>query len=216
MRYAFGDCRFDIASRDLTLKGEAVHLSPKAFELLRILIEERPRVVTKQELMSALWPDTFVVEANLPVIVGELRSALGDRSSDTSVIKTHHGIGYSFVADVREKRSAADSVGIASMRWLLRIDGRRIALGQGVNTVGRDENCDAYLNDVSVSRNHARMTVQGDVVTVEDLSSKNGTKVNGEPLASPRRVSDGDEILFGTVKARLLATALDSPSTLTM
>jgi DNA-binding winged helix-turn-helix (wHTH) protein len=216
MRYTFADCRLDTASRELTVKSKPVHLSPKAFELLRLLIAERPRVVPKSELMNALWPDTFVVDANLPVIVGELRSALGDRSSETSAIKTHHGIGYSFVAEVREKRPAAGGVGPAGVRWVLRLDARRIALGQGLNKVGRDENCDAYLNDASVSRNHARLTVHGDSVTVEDLGSKNGTKVNAERITSSRRVTDGDEIEFGTVKTRLVAKRTASPSTLTM
>src|SRR5437870_5496759 len=102
MRYTFGHCRLDVASRELTLRKNAVHLSPKAFELLCLLIEHRPRVLTKAELMTALWPQTFVVEANLPVIVGELRSALGDRSASSSAIKTHHGVGYSFAAEARE------------------------------------------------------------------------------------------------------------------
>jgi DNA-binding winged helix-turn-helix (wHTH) protein len=216
MRYTFTDCRLDTASRELTVKDTSVHLSPKAFELLCLLIKERPRVVPKGELMNALWPDTFVVDANLPVIVGELRSALGDRASGTSAIKTHHGIGYSFVADVREKRSAAASAGPASVRWVLRLDGRRIALGQGLNKVGRDENCEAYLNHASVSRHHARLTVHGDRVTVEDLGSKNGTRVNTERITSSRRVADGDEIEFGTVRTRLVAKRLASPSTLTM
>ncbi len=216
MRYTFAECRLDTASRELTVKGKAVRISPKAFELLRVLIAARPRVVPKRELMDALWPDAFVVDANLPVIVGELRSALGDRSSETSAIKTHHGIGYSFVADAREKKSGPDSVGTAAVRWVLRVDRRRIALSQGLNTVGRDENCDAYLNDASVSRNHARLTVRGDSVTVEDLGSKNGSRVNGEAIASSRRLTDGDEIEFGTVKTRLVATATNSPSTLTM
>lgn len=212
MRYTFAECRLDTAARELTVKEKAVHLSPKAFDLLRLLIQERPRVVPKGELMNALWPDTFVVDANLPVIVGEIRSALGD----PSVIKTHHGIGYSFAPDAREKKSAADSVGTASVRWVLKVNRRRIALAQGLNTVGRDENCDAYLNDASVSRNHARLTVRGGSVTVEDLGSKNGTRVNTEAVASSRHLADGDEIEFGTVKARLVATALNNPSTLTM
>jgi DNA-binding winged helix-turn-helix (wHTH) protein len=216
MRYTFGDCRLDIASRELTVRGEPVHLSPKAFELLRKLIEDRPRVVTKQELMNALWPNTFVVEANLPVIVKELRSAVGDRSSDASVIRTHHGVGYSFVAAVRESRSRLEPAGGAVMRWVLKVGNRRIALGPGPNAVGRDDDSEVYLNDASVSRNHARIAVRGDDVSVEDLDSKNGTRVNGELLVSPRRIVDGDEIEFGTIKTRLIATTANNPSTLTI
>lgn len=53
-------------------------LSPKAFELLRLLVEDRPRVVPKAELMQRLWPDSFVEEANLPVLVAEARATIGD------------------------------------------------------------------------------------------------------------------------------------------
>ena len=86
MRFSFGNCQLDTASREFVRRGEAVHLSPKAFDLLRLLIEQRPRVVSKAELMQALWPDTFVVEGNLPVLVAEVREALGDRAEAAKVI----------------------------------------------------------------------------------------------------------------------------------
>ena len=78
MRYAFGRCQLDTESRDVALDGASMHLSPKAFELLRLLIEGRPRVVPKAELMQRLWPDSFVEEANLPVLIAEVRAAIGD------------------------------------------------------------------------------------------------------------------------------------------
>ncbi|MGD9903044.1 MAG: transcriptional regulator, partial [Vicinamibacterales bacterium] len=93
MRYAFGRCRLDTASRELVRDGEAVHLSPKAFELLRLLIDARPSVIAKAELMTKLWPDAFVVEANLPVLIGEVRAALGDTASAASSISARRRAG---------------------------------------------------------------------------------------------------------------------------
>ena len=202
MRYAFGRCRLDTASRELMRDGEAVHLSPKAFELLRLLIEARPSVLTKTQLMTNLWPDAFVVEANLPVLVGEVRSALGDVAAAASSIRTHHGVGYSFVSDVRETRSSGGLVPADGPLALLRVGNRTIVLGTGVNSVGRDPECDVYLNDASVSRHHARIAVEGSAATVEDLGSKNGTMLRGDRVSTRTVLRDGDEMVFGSVRAQ--------------
>jgi DNA-binding winged helix-turn-helix (wHTH) protein len=100
MRYDFGRCRLDTVNREVTLDGAARHLAPKAFELLRLLIEDRPRVVPKAELMRRMWPDAFVEEANLPVLISQARAAIGDAGVGR-IIKTHHRVGYSFAAEVR-------------------------------------------------------------------------------------------------------------------
>ena len=216
MRYRFGDCRLDMDSRTLTRDGGEVHLSPKAFDLLRLLIEQRPRVLSKSELMAALWPDTFVVEANLPVIVGELRSALGDRSTGTTTIKTHHGIGYSFAADVQESRDADVDSG-TGVRAVLEVGHRKILLSEGQNLVGRDRDCDVLLSDASVSRHHAKFIVRGIEITLTDMGSKNGTRVGDAALDGPVRLADGDVISFGTVKARFtLVDRRDPPSTMSL
>jgi len=216
MRYTFGECRLDTSSREFARAGAEVHLSPKAFDLLRLLIEQRPRVLAKPELMDALWHDTFVVEANLPVLIGELRTALGEKSSGSGSIKTHHGIGYSFVADVRESRSRTGQAPASSQRVILAIEKRRIALGAGRNEVGREEACDVFLNDASVSRHHARINVEMAAVIVEDLDSKNGTQVNGKRISKATAVKDGDAITFGNVEGRVRISRIANPSTMTI
>lgn len=214
MRYLFGRCRLDTSSRNLTRDGVAVHLSPKAYDLLKLLIESRPRVMTKAELMEQLWPDAFVVEANLPVLVGEVRTAIGDQASGPSVIKTHHGVGYSFVADVREARSDSDVTQPGPV-LVLRVGSRRIVLGSGITTIGRDHNGDVHLNDPSVSRVHARIIVENGAATVEDLKSKNGTSVQNETIDKRTVLNDGDEIEFGSVKVWFIVERPDDPTTLT-
>ncbi|OFW42101.1 MAG: hypothetical protein A3J29_05115 [Acidobacteria bacterium RIFCSPLOWO2_12_FULL_67_14b] len=215
MRYVFGRCRLDTSSRDLTRDGVSVHLSPKAFELLKLLIEARPRVLPKAELMEQLWPDAFVVEANLPVLVGEVRTAIGDQAAGASVIKTHHGVGYSFVSEVREVRPENDVTAPGPV-LVLRVGSRRIVLGPGITTVGRDHDGDVYLNDPSVSRVHARIVVENGAATVEDLKSKNGTCVQSEPIDKPTLLKDGDEIEFGSVKVWFIVERPDDPTTLTL
>ena len=81
---------------------EPVHLSPKAYELLWVLVEMRPRAIAKSELHEKLWPSTFVSEATLASLVAELREALGERGRDARFIRTVHGFGYAFSADAHE------------------------------------------------------------------------------------------------------------------
>lgn len=216
MRYTFGDCLFDTKSREFLRGGALVHLSPKAYELLHLLIAQRPRVVSKAELMQALWPDTFVVEGNLPVIVAELRAALGSRPTvGTAVIKTHHGIGYSFAvpAQASNSRLPPDPHG---PRAMLKIGKRHIELGPGDNEIGRDPECDIHINDASVSRGHARITLAGAVATLVDHGSKNGTKVNGTLIEAPVALRDGDELTFGQISAMYEIARRDSDSTLAL
>jgi DNA-binding winged helix-turn-helix (wHTH) protein len=96
----FGGFVVDLATRELRDRSETIHLTPKAFELLVVLIEQRPRAVAKAALQERLWPATFVSEANLPILVAEVRSALRDNSRQPTFIRTVHGFGYSFCAEV--------------------------------------------------------------------------------------------------------------------
>jgi len=212
MRYYFGGSCLDTSSRELTLDGSARHLSPKAFELLRLLIEARPRVVPKSELMQRLWPDTFVGEANLPVLIAEARAAIGDAGL-AQTIRTHHRIGYGFAAEIRETSSAADSAQANSRALVLLLQGRRIVLSPGINVVGRDRDADVHIDDPSVSRRHARILVDGDTVAVEDLESKNGTRVGGVPVSRPTILAVGDVVTFGGVEARFEVQSFDDTAT---
>lgn len=100
MLVAFGEFTLDESRRQLLRGAEPVHLPPKAFQLLSILIQERPRAVSKKDLQERLWPDTFVTEGNLASTVTELRSALGDDRRESRFIRTLYGFGYSFTAEI--------------------------------------------------------------------------------------------------------------------
>jgi len=215
MRYTFGDCVLDTTSREFLRGGAQLHLSPKAYELLTLLIEQRPRVVDKAELMQALWPDTFVVEGNLPVIVAEVRSAIGPRVIAAAVIKTHHGIGYSFAVDAQAS-NARPRPALGGAPALLQIGKQHFELGDGVNEVGRETTCEVFINDPSVSRGHARITLTGAVATIIDHGSKNGTVVNGTLIEGPVELRDGDELVFGRIEARFQFGRRESNSTVTL
>ena len=99
--YEFGEFRLD-ASRRLVSRGdEPVRVTSKALETLLVLVRNRARVVTKDELMQILWPDTFVEEVNLAQNISALRKALGEAPGENRYIATIPGKGYQFVCEVR-------------------------------------------------------------------------------------------------------------------
>ncbi len=100
--YEFGPFRLDAVKRLLLRDGAAIHLTPKAMEVLAVLVEHRDRALEKDELMRAVWPDTVVEENNLARSVSSLRKALGEQASDHRYVITLPGRGYRFVAPVRE------------------------------------------------------------------------------------------------------------------
>jgi Tol biopolymer transport system component/DNA-binding winged helix-turn-helix (wHTH) protein len=104
--YAFGDFRLDPAERLLIRRGQPVSLTPKAFDLLVYLVERHGRLVEKSTLMSVLWSDAVVEEANLAFQISALRKALDDGSDGEALIQTVPTRGYRFVGVVSETATA--------------------------------------------------------------------------------------------------------------
>ena len=102
MTYRFARFLLDSDTRQLFADGSEVHLSPKAFELLRLLIDDRSRALTKAELQDRLWPSTFVGETNLATLVAEIRRTLDDSANDSRYVRTVHRFGYRFVGQIDE------------------------------------------------------------------------------------------------------------------
>jgi DNA-binding winged helix-turn-helix (wHTH) protein/Tol biopolymer transport system component len=100
--YQFGPFALDTASHQLLRDGEPVPLAPKAFDTLLVLVRNADRVVTKEELLQAVWPDAFVTEDSLTQSIWALRRALGDQSSQPEFIATVPKRGYRFIAPVNE------------------------------------------------------------------------------------------------------------------
>ena len=94
--WTFGEFVLDLDTHELVRAGTPVSLSPKAFRLLGILVENHPKALSKAELQDGLWPGTFVVEKNLTNLVSEIRDALGDDPVRPRFIRTVHRFGYAF------------------------------------------------------------------------------------------------------------------------
>ena len=98
--YKFGPFRLDSLKRRLMRDGEPVRLTPKAFDLLLVLVAERGRTIEKDELLEKVWPGVVVEENNLNQNITVLRKSLGDSRQESQYIATVPGVGYRFVADV--------------------------------------------------------------------------------------------------------------------
>ena len=192
----FAGLTFDSGQRQVVREdGAALHLTPKAFDLLALLIAAAPRVVPKAEIHERLWPGIFVTDATLVGLVKELRRTLQDHDARTPIIRTSHGVGYAFSGGL-DRRSGRQS---STEHWI--VDGaRNIPLSEGENLIGRDSASAVWLDLAGVSRRHARIVIRGHVAELEDLGSKNGTQLRDEPMTSPAPLRDGDSIRIGPAR----------------
>jgi DNA-binding winged helix-turn-helix (wHTH) protein len=210
VKLRIGDVTFDPEARQLLRDGADVHLSPKALDLLAMLIEHRPRALAKHEVHERLWPATFVSESNLASLIAEIREALGDQAHEPRFIRTAHRFGYAFCGDVADSADAAGVREPAGFCWLVR-DGSRLPLRPGENVLGRGDG-GIRIDSPTVSRRHARITVSGSEAVLDDLGSKNGTLVGGQPISASIRLKDGDEIRTGSVVFRFRMTLPTGPT----
>jgi DNA-binding winged helix-turn-helix (wHTH) protein len=195
--YRFGEFTFDCGSHLLLRAGVEQHLSPKAKQLLRLLLVNRPRAISREELYDQLWPSTFVCETNLATVISEVRRALGDGGRASQFIRTVHGFGYAFAGEV--STVAPQRLPVA----MLLCEHQRYLLYDGENSVGRAQDCRVVLTGATVSRHHANIIIAHRDVTIEDLDSRNGTYVKGRKIT--RSVVRYEEaIAFGAVQATIV------------
>jgi DNA-binding winged helix-turn-helix (wHTH) protein len=189
----------DLGARLVRREGVDVHLAPKAFELLVMLVKNQPNAVAHEQLHAALWPGVHVSETSLAALVTQLRKALGDSSGDGRVIRTLHRVGYAFIGDaiVTGDTTAGEPV------WRVIWHGQSIDVPAGTSVIGRDRGCAVHIDADSVSRQHARLNVDGRELSIEDLGSKNGTWVAGERIRGTVALTDGISVRLGSENVRL-------------
>jgi DNA-binding winged helix-turn-helix (wHTH) protein len=211
MKLSFDDCILDLSERQLWRAGQVVPLEPKMYQLLEILIKRRPAVIPNEELDELLWPHVYVARTSLTRLVSALRSVLGDESRESRIIRTAYKTGYAFCAKATEsgpvspppRREAVHLV------WNERV----IPLGEGEHVAGRGEECSVVIDASTVSRRHAKIVVRAEEITIEDLESTNGTRVNGMQVTVPTLVANGNKIELGS---EVLVVKKRSPAALTV
>jgi DNA-binding winged helix-turn-helix (wHTH) protein len=195
----FGPFEVDLTTRELKKMSVLVALPPQPFDVLAILLERPGMLVTRQELRARLWPDAVFVDFDhgLNKAISKLREVLGDNGAKPRFVETLPRRGYRFITPVSsQSMELAGPVAVARLLY----EGRTAALSPGAHVVGRDKTSAVYLDSPSVSREHARVTVSASVASIEDLNSKNGTRINGKAILGVTRLEDGDQIQIGLIR----------------
>jgi DNA-binding winged helix-turn-helix (wHTH) protein len=111
LRLRFSDYLLDTERRELWLGGEPVHVEPQVFDLLVFLVENRHRVVTKEDIFTAIWRNRIVSEAALSSRINAVRRAIGDTGEQQRLLRTAHRHGFRFVAEVApaDPQTSADA-----------------------------------------------------------------------------------------------------------
>src|SRR5262249_24705450 len=109
LRYLFEDCALDTGRRELSRGGKAVAIAPQVFDLLDFLIRNRERVVSKDDLIAAVWEGRIVSDAALTTRLNVARNAIGDSGEEQRLIKTLPRKGVRFIATVRDEPAATDA-----------------------------------------------------------------------------------------------------------
>ena len=199
-RVCFGDFVLDPETRELCRGGDPIPLSPKAYQLLEILVANRPRALSKIALQERLWPDAFVVDKNLVNLIGEIRKALDDDPTHPRYVRTVHRFGYAFREGPGATTRVSMTVSRKEIRFRLIWAEGRAGLSEGEHLLGRDPELELFLDAPGVSRRHALISIVGEEATLEDLGSKNGTFVADRRLDSRTRLVDGDVIRVASVQ----------------
>lgn len=180
--YQFEPFQLDVRERRLSRGGDVIPLRLKVFETLRVLVENAGRLVTKQELLDTVWPETAVEENNLSHNVSALRKALGERATGQQYIETIPRVGYRFVAPVKggdaqvaaaSRPAGHDVTSIAVLPFADMSPGRdQDYLGEGV--AEEIINALTHLSDLRVAARGASFQFRGPAVDIRAAGEQLG------------------------------------------
>lgn len=195
----FGPFEVNFITGELRKKGMRLSLQPQPFEVLSMLLEEPGRLVSRDQLASRLWPgDVFVdVDHGVNKAINKLRTVLDDTGAAPRFVETLPRRGYRFIAPVTPVQTSADD-GRSASRFLC--EGRTILLPFGTHIIGRDEAAEISSDSKTLSRRHARVVLTCESAVLEDLGSKNGTRVNGAVVRGSVTLADGDQVEAGVLR----------------
>jgi len=204
----FGAFDLDARTGELRRRGVRVRLQDQPFQLLAALVERAGDLVTRDELRVRLWPVSTAIAFDQAVnsAVAKVRTALGDSAESPRFVETLARRGYRFIEDVEwvgdpgdapaPQPAAAPAPRAAIVR--LTTDDRTVVLTEGSHIVGRDQDASVWIDSAVVSRHHARLVVQRDRITIEDLDSRNGTFVNDARVEGVSALAHGDRLRIAT------------------
>jgi len=198
--FRFGDFELDLAAYTLRRTGQRVKLEKIPMEVLVLLVRRPGVLVNRAEIQAALWGSDVFVEHDSAIntAVRKIRRALSDDAEHPRFVETVVGKGYRFIAPLEPK--AADSrLHRYLPNYVLTRGKREFVLEKGENLLGRDPDARVYIDHPSVSRRHARISVDSTSAVLEDLKSRNGTFLDGRRIEAPTEIHHGAIIGLGPI-----------------
>ncbi len=223
--FRFEECELDVAAYVLTRAGERVRLERIPMELLILLVQNAGTLVGRTEI-QALWGKDVHLEHDSAIntAVRKVRQALGDDAERPRFVETVVGKGYRFVAPVDQRvlsggvQPSASTIPLPSVgdfpHYCLTRGKQEFLLVAGENMLGRDADAQVQVDHPSVSRRHARISIERGRAALEDLRSLHGTFVNGRRIETPTELQSGTVIGLGPIALTFLlvpASASTSP-----
>jgi DNA-binding winged helix-turn-helix (wHTH) protein len=199
--FRFDEFELDVAAYALRRAGQRIKLEKIPMEVLVLLVRNAGILVNRTEIHAALWgSDVFVDEgAAINTAVRKIRRALGDDVAHPRFIETVVGKGYRFIAPQETDDAGLKRVNHRLPNYVLTRGTRQFVLDSGQNLLGRDPDATVYIDHPSVSRRHARVSIDSARAVVEDLKSRNGTFLDGRRIEIPTEIQNGAIIGLGPI-----------------
>ena len=213
----FGTFELDLKTGELRRKGVKIALQEQPFEVLAMLVGRPGDLVTREELRDKLWADAVFVDFDhgLNKAVGKIRRALGDIAESPRYVETLERRGYRFIAPVESVVSGTTrGPGREAAPTIVRLiwNDRSIPLADGEHVIGRDPAVAIWIDSSTVSRRHAVIVVSEQMVTIEDLGSRNGTFVNDRRLDTVTPLAHNNEVRVGPARLIVKSAPTTKPT----
>jgi DNA-binding winged helix-turn-helix (wHTH) protein len=218
--FRFGEFELDLAAYTLRRTNQRIKLEKIPMEVLVLLVRRPGILVNRAEIQTALWGSNVFVEHDSAIntAVRKIRRALGDDAENPRFVETVVGKGYRFIAtlqphgadagvegsDVDAGAKSSDRLHRGLPNYLLTRGKRNFVLEQGENLLGRDPRTRVYVDHPSVSRRHARISIDSTAAILEDLKSRNGTFLDGRRIETPTEIHHGAIIGLGPITLTLV------------
>lgn len=196
--FRFAGFELDVAAYALRHRGGSVKLERIPMEVLILLVDRAGTLVERSDIKTQLWgADVFVEhDAAINTAIRKIRHALGDDAAKPQLVETVVGKGYKFIAPVE---SVTRQPRRLFLRYSITVGKQEVILNPGETLLGRDPAAGVYVEHPSVSRRHARISIEADEATLEDCGSRNGTFLNGRRVDGPAKIHHNDIIALGPI-----------------
>jgi DNA-binding winged helix-turn-helix (wHTH) protein len=197
--FRFAEFELDLAAYSLRHRGESVKLERIPMEVLILLVERAGTLVHRSAIQTQLWGAEVFVEhdAAINTAIRKIRHALADDAARPQFVETVVGKGYKFIAPLERITGLVQRPLLT--RYSVIVGKQEFVLNSGETLLGRDPAVDVCVDHPSVSRRHARISIDSDGAILQDYGSRNGTFLNGRRVDGVAKIHHNDVIGLGPI-----------------